>query len=309
MGLFDKLKSGLAKTRGLFTRNVEEAVRRAVRLDGEFFESLEEALILSDVGAQTARELTAGFQTVCEARKPTGFDEAMALFQEVVQRLFDLPGADPEPPFPPGLSVLLIAGVNGSGKTTSIGKLACHYAGEGKSVMLAACDTFRAAAIEQLEIWAQRAKAPLIKQKAGSDPSAVIYDAVRAARARGVDLLIADTAGRLHTQSNLMEELKKIRRVAREKAGAGNLQTWLVLDATLGQNSIQQARFFHAAVPLDAFILTKMDGAAKGGMALNVFNEFRKPIRFIGVGEAIDDLLPFNPKDFGKALFPENGEG
>jgi len=298
--MFDRLKKGLKKTSDSIRHKISAAIGRAVKIDDEFCERLEEALLLSDVGASTAALIVDEIKSKAMEKRPADAEALNALVVDVLAEILES-GAAAEP-LAPGLNVVMMMGVNGSGKTTMIGKLAMRYKAEGRKVMLAACDTFRAAASEQLEIWAKRADVPIIRQREGADPSAVMYDAVQAARARGADLLIADTAGRLHTQSNLMRELQKIQRVAVEKAGVENFRAWLVLDSTIGRNSYNQVQQFGQAVPVDALVLTKMDGTARGGVVFSILKEWRMPIMFVGVGEKMEDLLPFNASEFSRAL-------
>ena len=305
--MFQRLKQGLARTKQALVQKVEAVVRRNVVANDAFFEEIEETFLLSDMGPRTAAELVETIRARCAAERPRDSDTIVEIVRTT---LADALKVDTSPAkLDPGLNVIMMTGVNGSGKTTSIGKLAARFQGEGRKVMLAACDTFRAAAIEQLEVWAERNSVPIVRQKTGTDPSAVIFDAITAARARGIDVLLADTAGRLHTKLNLMEELKKLHRVAVTKAQATSLRNWLVLDATLGQNALEQARQFNEAVPVDALVLTKMDGTAKGGFVFSVLNELKIPIAFVGVGEKIDDLMPFDAAEFAKALLGKDMPG
>lgn len=302
MSFFQKLKSGLSRTKEAIVTRVENIVRRAVKVDENFWEEIEETLILSDVGMNMAVSLTSRMRERYRVEKPGDMDGLMALMRSVMAEML-VPEEQPSPlDFPPGLNVVMITGVNGSGKTTSIGKLAFYFSALGKKVMLAACDTFRAAAVDQLNIWAERSRVPIIMQKEGTDPSAVMFDAVQSARARNIDILIVDTAGRLHTKNNLMEELKKLKRVAVEKAEASSFRNWLVLDSTLGQNSLNQVKVFNDVAPVDALVITKLDGTAKGGIVFSIIGEMKVPIAFVGVGEKMEDLMPFDPGEFSKAL-------
>lgn len=304
--MFERLRHGLEKTKDGIRQKLEHVVRRAVSVDDEFYENLEEALLLSDVGVATTAVIVGEVKEKYKLEKPRDDDELMRLIRGALENILLQGGAGSQLSFDPGLNVILIMGVNGSGKTTTIGKLAARMKNDGRNVMIAACDTFRAAAVEQLETWAARANVPIVRQREGTDPSAVMFDAVQAARARGIDTLIADTAGRLHTQVNLMRELRKIRRIATEKAGVESLRSWLVLDSTIGQNSLSQVRLFNEAVPIDGLILTKLDGTARGGVVFSIVNEWKLPIVFVGVGEKIDDLFPFEPSDFARAILGDS---
>lgn len=300
MGLFDKLKAGLAKTRKNFVERVESILLNKA-VDDSTIEEIEEVLITSDIGAEASTEIIdslrqkvrAGSIKIADEVKPFLKAEMTGLlgkFQPLV--IFG------ERPF-----VILTIGVNGVGKTTTIGKLASRFISEGNSVILAAADTFRAAAIEQLQIWANRTGADLIKHQSGSDPAAVAFDAVEAAKARGVDVVIIDTAGRLHTKSPLMEELKKITRVIKKSVPDAPQEILLVVDATTGQNALRQAMIFSEAIGITGIALTKLDGTAKGGIIFAIKKELGIPVRLIGIGEGIDDLKDFDPEDFVKALF------
>lgn len=307
--MFERLRHGLEKTKDGIRQKLEHVVRRAVSVDDEFYDNLEEALLLSDVGAATTAVIVGEVREKYKLEKPGDDDELMRLIRGALENILLQGGAGSQLSFDPGLNVILIMGVNGSGKTTTIGKLAARMKNDGRNVMIAACDTFRAAAVEQLETWAARAGVPIVRQREGTDPSAVMFDAVQAARARGIDTLIADTAGRLHTQVNLMRELRKIRRIATEKtekAGVGSLRSWLVLDSTIGQNSLSQVRLFNEAVPVDGLILTKLDGTARGGVVFSIVNEWKLPIVFVGVGEKMGDLFPFDASDFARAILGDS---
>jgi fused signal recognition particle receptor len=306
--MFERLKQGLKKTKEGIQQKLENVVRRAVAIDDEFYENLEEALLLSDTGAVAAACIIDEIKRRYAIEKPKTQDELMALVRDALVQILLSGGAGKQLEFDPGLNVIIIMGVNGSGKTTTIGKLAMRLKSNGRNVMLAACDTFRAAAVEQLETWAVRAGVPIIRQREGTDPSAVMFDAVQAARARGIDTLVVDTAGRLHTQVNLTRELQKIKRIAVEKAGVESIRSWLVLDSTIGQNSLSQVRMFNEAVPVDALVLTKLDGTARGGIVFSIINEWKLPIVYIGVGEKIDDLLPFDPPEFARAILGNGPE-
>lgn len=305
MGLFDKLKQGLKKTRQGFVDRVEQLFNRRM-IDDDLFEELEELLIVSDLGVHTAMELVEDLRRKARERRLSDADALTGLLQELLdERLGD---AVPMSIEPGRLNIVIMVGVNGVGKTTTIAKLANRYKQEGLRVMLAAGDTFRAAAAEQLEIWGQRVGVPVLRHGEGADPAAVVFDAIQSAKARKMDLLIIDTAGRLHNKSNLMNELAKVGRViARECPGAPH-EVLLVIDATTGQNAVVQAKEFGQSVPLTGLVLTKMDGTAKGGIIFAIANEQQLPVKFIGVGEAMDDLRDFVPAEFVQALFDRGQE-
>src|SRR3989338_458720 len=300
-GLFEKLKSGLSKTRNGFILGLNSVIGRG-KIDEDFFEGLEELLITADVGIHST---TLILQGLMEDVKKNKLKEPKDVEQCLKERILKIISYDNCSLKTNGYNpfVIMVIGVNGSGKTTTIGKLASRYIKEGKKVLLAAGDTFRAAAIEQLEIWGKRSGCPVIKHQSGADPSAVIYDAVQSAKAREYDILIADTAGRLHTKVNLMEEMKKIKRImGRELQGAPH-EILMVLDATTGQNAVSQAKLFNEAVGITGIALTKLDGTAKGGVVINIIDELKIPVKLIGVGEGVDDLREFEPEAFVEALF------
>ncbi|MDA8077830.1 MAG: signal recognition particle-docking protein FtsY [Nitrospiraceae bacterium] len=300
MGFFDRLKEGLSKTRKGFVEKVE-SIFSSRPVDEESLEELEETLILSDVGAKSAAEIV---KRLGEQAGKGGIREAGSVREFLRQEMVSMLGAaQPLVPFGERPFVILAVGVNGVGKTTTIGKLAGRLRDQGHSVLLAAGDTFRAAAIEQLEIWADRSKAQFVKHQSGSDPSAVVFDAIAAARARGIDVVIIDTAGRLHTKSPLMEELKKVKRVCGKAMHGAPHEILLVVDATNGQNALRQAELFNEAVGITGIALTKLDGTAKGGIVFAIKRELNIPVKLIGVGEGIDDLQDFVPADFVRALF------
>ncbi|AKX96363.1 signal recognition particle-docking protein FtsY [Neomoorella thermoacetica] len=302
MNFFSRLKEGLNKTRENLTRRVGELLAGSSRLDDDFFDELEEILLTADVGARTSMELVERLRREVRDRKITDPAAVGSLLQEEVARMLgeEVPRLvwAPEPP-----TVILVVGVNGAGKTTTIGKLACRFAREGKRVILAAADTFRAAAGEQLAVWAERAGAGLIRHQAGADPAAVVYAAIQSARNRRADVVLVDTAGRLQTKTNLMEELKKIRRVMERELPGSPHEVLLVLDATTGQNALSQARLFSEAVGVTGIALTKLDGTAKGGVILGIAAEMGIPVKLVGLGEGPDDLKEFQPRDFAAALF------
>lgn len=300
-GLFSRLKQALTKTRDNFSQRVEELISYYREIDDEFFEELTDLLIAADVGVSTSLKIIEELKAKVKAQKIGDPEKVKGLLREIIIELLgDEPvGLDQRS----GPQILLVVGVNGVGKTTAIGKLANKYTLEGKKVLLAAADTFRAAAAEQLAVWAQRAGVPLIRHQEGADPAAVVYDALEAAKARGTDLLIIDTAGRLHNKKNLMEELRKINRVIERGYPEADYTAYLVLDATTGQNAVQQAKVFSEVAKLDGIILTKLDGSARGGVVLAIRSELGLPVCFVGVGEGIDDLQPFDPRGFAEALF------
>ena len=301
-GFFQKLKEGLFKTHQGMVSKIDQLVVGKKEIDEHLLEELEEILITSDIGVKTTQEL---LSQVTEKVRRKELEEADLLKKAIQDQMYlilsrqekslDLSASRP--------FVIMVIGVNGTGKTTTISKMAQKFKGQGKSVLLVAADTFRAAAIEQLEIWGQRVGCEVIKHKSGSDPSAVVFDALKAGKARGAEVIIVDTAGRLHTKVNLMEELKKIKRVmARELPGAPH-ENLLVLDATTGQNAIAQAKMFNKELGVTGIALTKLDGTAKGGILVSISDELKIPIRYIGIGEKVDDLREFNARDFVDALF------
>lgn len=304
MGLFEKIKNGLAKTRDQLLTKIEWVVK-GKPIDEDAFDEIEEAVILADVGVETTQILVGALKDRWKRGQIKTSDDIEEAMKEEVERLL-APVEAPivingGKPF-----VILTLGVNGVGKTTTIAKLARIHLSAGYQVMLGACDTFRAAAVEQLEVWAQRIGIEVIKHAEGSDPAAVAFDATKAAKARGTDVLILDTAGRLHTKVNLMEEMKKIKRVVGKELDGAPHEMLLVVDATNGQNAIAQAKAFDDALNVTGLVITKLDGTAKGGFILPIAHMLNIPIRFIGVGEGIDDLIPFSAKDFSNALFSRN---
>ncbi len=300
-GFFGRLKERLTKTRETLVTRVDRLVLGKKEIDEDLLEELEEILITSDLGVLTTQALIDSVQQKVKRKELDNPDRLKEYLQKEIFRFLDVPKRDLD--FNRKPLIFLIIGVNGVGKTTTIGKLAQRFRAQGKKVLLVAGDTFRAAAGEQLEIWAGRSGAEILRQKEGSDPSAVVFDAVKAARARVLEIVLIDTAGRIHTRINLMEEFKKIRRVIQKEMPEGPHQTWLVLDATMGQNAISQARYFNESMVINGIILTKLDGTAKGGIIVGISNELKIPIEYIGVGEKVEDLQPFNPDEFVRALF------
>ncbi|MBP3232271.1 MAG: signal recognition particle-docking protein FtsY [Anaerovibrio sp.] len=304
MGFFDKLKKGLTKTRASITEKIEKLVIGYADIDDDLLDELEEILIMADVGVNTTDRLMEAVRKGIKKKEINSPDDLKPFLQKNISELLTKDSSDINMA-KSGPTVFLVIGVNGVGKTTTIGKLSAYYKSQGKSVMLAAADTFRAAAIDQLEIWGERTGAKVIRHEENSDPAAVAYDAVKAAVARNVDVLLIDTAGRLQTKSNLMEELKKINRVIQREIPEAPHETLLVLDATTGQNAISQAKLFTEAAPISGIVLTKLDGTAKGGVVIGIKAELSMPVKWIGVGEGVDDLRPFIADDFAKALFEE----
>ena len=302
MGFFDRLKKGLTKTRENFTHNIERLIIGYADIDDELIDDLEETLLMADVGVKTTETLVAAVRKGIKQKEIRTPEDLIPFLEKEIVSILEA-GENTFQTAENGATVLLVVGTNGVGKTTTIGKLSAYYRRQGKSVLLAAADTFRAAAIDQLEIWGKRADAQVIKHGEGSDPAAVVFDAMQAARARNIDIVIVDTAGRLQTKSNLMQELEKIYRViGREIPGAPH-ETLLVLDAGTGQNAISQAELFTQAAPVTGVVLTKLDGTAKGGVTIGIKSQLSIPIKWIGVGEGIDDLRPFRAEDFVSALF------
>ena len=307
MGFFDKIKQGLQKTSDAVNRSLDNVFAAFVKIDADLLEELEEALILSDVGAETSVKIVAEVEKRAKLQKVTTAPELRDLLREVLtdhmleNQPLDVSGKP---------AVILVIGVNGVGKTTSIGKLAARYVSEGKKVMLSAADTFRAAAADQLEIWAKRAGADIVRHGEGADPAAVVFDSISAAKARGSDIIIVDTAGRLHNKANLMNELAKIDRVITRELPEASRETLLVLDATTGQNAVHQAEEFNKAAQLTGIVLTKLDGTAKGGIVIAISAGLGVPVKLVGVGEGVDDLVDFDRATFLEAILPpaEGGE-
>ena len=302
MGFFNKLNKGLKKTRDNMSGAINSALYGKNEIDDEFYDDLEEILIIADVGVNTAEEIVSRLR---DAVFKKNLHKAKDVQQEIESIVSDILSGGEEIDMITIPSVILVIGVNGVGKTTSIGKLAAMFKSEGKKVILGAADTFRAAAIDQLEIWADRAGVDIVKHKEGADPAAVVYDTIEAGKARNADIIICDTAGRLHNKKNLMEELSKIYRIMDRQLPYADREILLVLDATTGQNAIQQAKEFMEVAEVTGIILTKLDGTAKGGVVLAIKNDLKVPVKFIGVGEGIDDMRAFKPKDFAESLFSE----
>ena len=300
MGFFNKIKEGLLKTRDSITDGFNSVVNRFTKIDEDFFEELEEALVMSDMGVQTAVDLC---DILRKKVKETGETDPAALKLMLRDAIADMLGEDEPLHLETKPSVILVIGVNGVGKTTTIGKLALQLKAQGKKVVLGAADTFRAAAIDQLGIWAERAGVPMVKSVEGTDPASVVFDTIASAKAHGADVIICDTAGRLHNKKNLMDELAKIYRVIGRELPDASLETLLVLDAATGQNAVNQAREFKNAADITGIVLTKLDGTAKGGIVITLADQFDVPVKFIGVGEGMDDLQEFDPEAFAEALF------
>ena len=300
MGFFDKLKQGLSKTKQSFNDKVNNVFSAFRKVDEELLEELEEALIMSDVGVETSTKIIANLRDKIKKQNLKEADEVKQALREEIQNIFD--EIDNTLHLDTTPSIILVVGVNGVGKTTSIGKIANRLKQDGKKVVIAAADTFRAAAVEQLEIWANRAGCQIVKKEEGADPASVVYDAIKKTREENADVLICDTAGRLHNKKYLMDELEKIKRVIDKELPDASKEILLVLDATTGQNAILQVQAFKETVDITGLVLTKLDGTAKGGVVIGITNENHMPVRFIGVGEQIDDMEVFNSKDFVKAI-------
>ncbi|HBI51564.1 MAG TPA: signal recognition particle-docking protein FtsY [Ruminococcaceae bacterium] len=305
MGFFEKLKEGLKKTKDSFVAKVETLVNSFTKIDEDFFEELEETLILSDIGAVTAENICSRLRAEV---KRTGTTETTAVKGLLKGIVADMLRGDNSLNLETKPSAILVIGVNGAGKTTTIGKLAANLRRDGKKVVVAAADTFRAAAIDQLNVWTDRAGVDIVKHAEGSDPASVVFDACTAAKARNADVLIVDTAGRLHNKKNLMDELKKISRIINQQLEGCSLETLLVLDATTGQNAVNQARLFKEVCDITGIVLTKLDGTAKGGIILPIKDELGIPVKLVGVGEKIDDLQNFIPEDYAEILFTDDGK-
>ena len=298
MGLFAKLREGLTKTRDTLMGRVDTLVKETRKIDEDFYEELEDIPLMSDCGMKATIAIMDELRRRVSENKVKDADTAKQMLKDIMIEQMDIP----RPPLRWPM-VMLVVGVNGAGKTTTIGKLALRFQNIGRRIILCAADTFRAAAADQLTVWAERARVPIVKHAEGADPAAVVYDGIQSAKAQGADLLIVDTAGRLHNKKNLMDELNKMRRVIDREFPEADVRCMLVLDATTGQNGLAQARAFKEVCEIGGIILTKLDGTAKGGIALAIRQELEVPVWYIGVGEGIDDLQPFNAKDFVEALF------
>lgn len=303
MGFFDKIKQGLARTKKNMSIQMNNMFSSFTGENEEFYEELEEALILADAGVDTSVEAVESLRKLVKERGLRGGEEVRSAFSEVLTEVFD--GKELGLTLNTKPSVILMVGVNGVGKTTTIGKLAAKMTAEGKRVMLVAGDTFRAAAAEQLTIWSDRAKADIVRHEEGSDPASVVFDGIAAAKARGSDVIIIDTAGRLHNKTNLMNELNKITRIISRELPDADRETLLVLDATTGQNGLIQAKQFKETADITGIVLTKLDGTAKGGIVFAIANELHLPVKYVGVGESVDDLMPFEPSAFVEALLQQ----
>ncbi len=300
MGFFDKIKAGLQKTRNSFIDSVNSVISSFTKVDEDLIEELEEILIMADIGYTCAEEICDRLRVEIKAERIKDASEVKAALKTIISEML---GGENELRLDTKPSVILVIGVNGVGKTTTIGKLSAHLKAEGKSVMLAAADTFRAAAIEQLEEWSNRADVPIVKSVNGTDPASVIFDGIASAKSKGVDVLICDTAGRLHNKKNLMDELAKMYRVINRELPNASVEALLVLDAATGQNAVNQAREFSNVTNITGIVLTKLDGTAKGGIVIPISRDLGIPVKFVGVGEQIDDLQPFDPAAFTNALF------
>ena len=300
MGFFSKIREGLKKTKDAMMRQVEGVIHSFTKIDEDFLEELEEILIMSDMGAITAEDICNQLRRKIKETGVTDPAEVKGLLKEIVA---DMLREDEPMKLSTSPSIIFVIGVNGAGKTTTIGKLAANFKAQGKKILVGAADTFRAAAIEQLEVWTQRSGVEIVKHQEGSDPAAVVYDSIEAAKARHADILLIDTAGRLHNKKNLMDELGKMFRIVNQRAEGCDVETLLVLDATTGQNAVNQAEQFMQAAKITGIVLTKLDGTAKGGIVVAIKNQLGLPVRYVGVGEKIDDLQEFVPEDFVEALF------
>lgn len=300
MGLFEKLKNGLKKTKASMMGKIESLLHSFTKIDEELFEELEETLIMCDIGVETSMKICDKLREKVKQEGVTNPEMIKDMLKDVITEML---GEDTVLDLSTVPSVVLVIGVNGVGKTTTIGKLAYQLHNQGKKVVVAAADTFRAAAIDQLEVWTDRAGVELVKHNEGSDPASVVFDALTAAKSRNADVVIVDTAGRLHNKKNLMEELKKISRIVHQQAENCSLEVLLALDATTGQNAVNQARQFNEAADITGIILTKLDGTAKGGIIISITDDLKIPVKLVTVGEKIDDIQPFSSKDFVNALF------
>ncbi len=305
MSIFARIREGLKKTKDAMMSRLQQVLGSFTKIDDDLFEELEETLIMSDLGPETSVQICETLRSRVKERNVTDPNEIMGMIQEIMSEML---GEDQALDYSTKQTVIMVIGVNGAGKTTTIGKLCHQLKSEGKKVLVAAADTFRAAAIDQLEVWTQRAGVDIVKHAEGSDPASVVYDAIEAAKARNCDVLICDTAGRLHNKKNLMQELAKINRIIANKAEDWHREILLVLDATTGQNAVNQARLFQEVADISGIVLTKLDGTAKGGIVVSIHNELGIPVKLIGVGEKMDDLQPFCREDFVRALFAASEE-
>ncbi len=300
MGFFDKIKAGLTKTRSGLVDSINSVISSFTKVDDDLLDELEEILIMADIGYNCSQEICSRLRAEIKADRITEPADVRIRLKSILSEMLE---GDTSLKLDTKPSVILVIGVNGVGKTTTIGKMAAYLKSQGKGVMLAAADTFRAAAIEQLEEWSVRAQVPLVKSVKGTDPASVIFDAIASAKSKGVDVLICDTAGRLHNKKNLMDELAKMHRVISRELPEASVESLLVLDAATGQNAVNQAREFSTVTDITGIVLTKLDGSAKGGIVVSIKNDLQIPVKFIGVGEQIDDLQPFNSVEFTAALF------
>lgn len=302
MGLFSKIKAGLTKTKNAIQNGITDILNSFTKIDDELFEELEEVLVSSDIGIQTSEQIC---EMLRQKVKETGETDPAVLKQYIKDIIVDMLGENTGLSLDTKPSVILVIGVNGVGKTTTIGKLALNLKKSGKKVVLGAADTFRAAAIDQLGVWAQRADVAMVKSVEGSDPASVVFDTIQSAKAHGADVIICDTAGRLHNKKNLMDELAKIYKVISKELPDASVETLLVLDATTGQNAVNQAKEFSKVASVTGLVLTKLDGTAKGGIIISIHNEMGIKVKYVGVGEGIDDLMPFDAVDFAEGIFDE----
>ncbi|MFV0441552.1 MAG: signal recognition particle-docking protein FtsY [Lachnospirales bacterium] len=300
IGFFSKFKQGLSKTKEAIFTGIEDALGAFTEIDEDLFEELEENLIMADMGVETSTHIIEELRKIVKRKNVTDVNAIKGLLQDIIS---DIMSKNNQPIDYKSPTVILVVGVNGAGKTTTIGKLAAKFKKEDKKVMLAAADTFRAAAIDQLEVWANRSDVPLIKQAEKSDPAAVVFDACKSAKAKNSDILLVDTAGRLQNKKNLMDELRKIRRIIDTEFESANVEVFLVLDGTTGQNAVHQAKTFTEVAGVTGLIITKLDGTAKGGIIISIYNDMDIPVRYIGLGEKIEDLQEFNSDDYARALF------
>ena len=300
MGFFEKLKQGLSKTKKTFDEKINNVFSNFRKVDEEFLEELEEALILSDIGIETSEKIIGILRNKIKTQRVEDEEEVRTILREIMKEILDI--SEPKLNLDTKPSVILVVGVNGVGKTTSIGKIAAKLTREGKKVVIAAADTFRAAAVEQLEIWAKRSGAEIVKREEGVDPASVVFDAIERTKQIGADVLICDTAGRLHNKKYLMDELNKIQKVINKEMQEASKEVLLVIDGTTGQNAISQVKAFKEEAALTGLVLTKLDGTAKGGVVIGIVEENKIPVKFIGIGEQIDDMEIFNSEDFVKAI-------